>query len=196
MLLIAQVLPRQGEASARLDAAGGAAHNHAMRLSERLWRMRTSTWHWPVIGRLAQAYEARLNARNFEQAGMDAGQYVPNNGGLRRATDHQLHTLIASPTTTAAERIALERERSMRDARQAAKGSTRISLAALAVAAISAIPTVYGWARHDDANDRRCLAIQRDMLSARPRRTDGPDLFQALGCRPQGEGSVYAPRTH
>ncbi|KQS48251.1 hypothetical protein ASG20_14195 [Sphingomonas sp. Leaf198] len=43
------------------------------------------------------------------------------------------------------------------------------------------------------ANDRRCLAIQRDMLSANPRRDDGPDLFQALGCRPQGEGSVYAP---
>jgi hypothetical protein len=45
----------------------------------------------------------------------------------------------------------------------------------------------------DRANDRRCLAIQRDMLSARPRRADNPDLFQALGCRPQGEGSVYAP---
>lgn len=45
----------------------------------------------------------------------------------------------------------------------------------------------------DGNNDRRCLAIQRDMLSARPRRSDSPDLFQALGCRPQGEGSVYAP---
>lgn len=43
------------------------------------------------------------------------------------------------------------------------------------------------------ANNRRCLAIQHDMLSARPRRTDDADLFQALGCRPQGEGSVYAP---
>jgi len=47
--------------------------------------------------------------------------------------------------------------------------------------------------RDQAANDRRCLAVQRDMLSARPRRADGPDLFQALGCRPQGEGSVYAP---
>lgn len=43
------------------------------------------------------------------------------------------------------------------------------------------------------ANDRRCQAIQIDMLSARPKRADGPDLFQALGCRPQGQGSVYAP---
>ena len=42
------------------------------------------------------------------------------------------------------------------------------------------------------ANDKRCLAIQRDMLSAQPRREDGPDLFQALGCRPQGQGSVFA----
>jgi hypothetical protein len=42
------------------------------------------------------------------------------------------------------------------------------------------------------ANDHRCLVIQNDMLSARPRRPDGPDLFQALGCRPQGEGGVYA----
>ncbi|WP_235516878.1 hypothetical protein [Sphingomonas sp. Leaf28] len=46
------------------------------------------------------------------------------------------------------------------------------------------------------ANDRRCLAIQHDMLSASPRRSDSADLFQALGCRPQGEGSVFAkPRT-
>jgi hypothetical protein len=54
------------------------------------------------------------------------------------------------------------------------------------------------WIAHPNvvtaaANDRRCLAIQGDMLSARPRRSDGPDLFQALGCRPQGEGNVFAP---
>lgn len=48
------------------------------------------------------------------------------------------------------------------------------------------------WTSSAKANDRRCVAIQRDMLSARPRRHDGPDLFQALGCRPQGGGSVYA----
>lgn len=45
------------------------------------------------------------------------------------------------------------------------------------------------------ANKARCLAIQRDMLSAHPRRSDGPDLFQALGCRPQGEGGVSAAPT-
>jgi len=49
------------------------------------------------------------------------------------------------------------------------------------------------WTSSAKANDRRCLAIQGDMLSAQPRRADGPDLFQALGCRPQGEGSVHAP---
>lgn len=55
--------------------------------------------------------------------------------------------------------------------------------------------TTSDWIAAARANDRRCLAIQRDMLSARPRRSDSPDLFQALGCRPQGEGSVYAPLT-
>ncbi len=43
-------------------------------------------------------------------------------------------------------------------------------------------------------NNKRCLAIQRDMLSSLPLRSDDPELFQALGCRPQGGGSVYATR--
>jgi hypothetical protein len=46
----------------------------------------------------------------------------------------------------------------------------------------------------DIANDRRCLALQRDILSAQPRKTNAVALFQAFGCRPQGPGSVYAPR--
>jgi hypothetical protein len=49
--------------------------------------------------------------------------------------------------------------------------------------------------RTDPAADRRCLALQRDMLSAHPRKSDGPALFQAFGCRPQGEGSVMVPPT-
>ena len=47
----------------------------------------------------------------------------------------------------------------------------------------------------DAANDRRCLAIQRDMLAAHPNRSDDPILFHALGCRPQGNGSVYRQPT-
>jgi hypothetical protein len=47
----------------------------------------------------------------------------------------------------------------------------------------------------DSAADRRCLAIQRDMLSAHPRKPDGPAIFQAFGCRPQGEGSVMVAPT-
>lgn len=47
----------------------------------------------------------------------------------------------------------------------------------------------------DRANTRRCLALQRDMLSAQPRKPDGPALFQAFGCRAQGEGSVMVPPT-
>lgn len=77
---------------------------------------------------------------------------------------------------------------------------SRDGKAMLIVALLFAIFAVYLTAPMLDhafadsaANDKRCLAIQRDMLSARPRRSDGPDLFQALSCRPQGEGSVYAP---
>lgn len=44
----------------------------------------------------------------------------------------------------------------------------------------------------DLSNVRRCAAIQDDMLRAQPRRTDSVALFTALGCRPQGEGSVHA----
>lgn len=70
---------------------------------------------------------------------------------------------------------------------------------ALAVSiAIAPLSVAYGYKAQilsDDgkANDKRCLAIQRDMLSAMPLRNDDPDLFQALGCHPQGQGSVYAP---
>jgi len=43
------------------------------------------------------------------------------------------------------------------------------------------------------ANISRCAIIQQDMLSAAPRRQDGADLFQALGCKPQGDGMVQLP---
>lgn len=43
-------------------------------------------------------------------------------------------------------------------------------------------------------NDRRCAVIERDMLSAQPIRSDGPDLFQALGCRPRVDVPVNIPR--
>lgn len=68
----------------------------------------------------------------------------------------------------------------------------------LVTIALLAVFGTWQWVvadRPDDelANDRRCEAIQHDMLSARPKRADGPDLFQALGCKPRGAGSVYAP---
>jgi hypothetical protein len=37
------------------------------------------------------------------------------------------------------------------------------------------------------ANDKRCLLIERDMLSPKPTRNDGPELFQAFKCRPQSD---------
>ncbi|QCB43004.1 hypothetical protein E5673_12895 [Sphingomonas sp. PAMC26645] len=46
------------------------------------------------------------------------------------------------------------------------------------------------------ANLRRCEALQTDMLRARGLRPDSKEIFVALGCRPRGEGSVFAkPRT-
>jgi len=50
-----------------------------------------------------------------------------------------------------------------------------------------------GFKFKDVSNVRRCAAIQQDMLAARPRRDDSAELFQALGCRPQGDGDVFAP---
>ena len=46
------------------------------------------------------------------------------------------------------------------------------------------------------ANDTRCLIIQSDMLQAHPRIANGPDKFQALGCRPQGtDAKIFVPPT-
>lgn len=50
----------------------------------------------------------------------------------------------------------------------------------------------FGFEFEDTSNLNRCIALQSDMLSARPRRQDAVDLFQALGCRPHGGGSVFA----
>jgi hypothetical protein len=61
------------------------------------------------------------------------------------------------------------------------------------VAASGSLP--FSHARRDHANDRRCEAIQRDMLSAHPKRSDDTAIFEALSCKPQGAGSVYAPRS-
>lgn len=49
--------------------------------------------------------------------------------------------------------------------------------------------------RRDENSNRRCEAIQKDMLSARPKRADDTAIFQALGCKAQGSGSVYAPNS-
>lgn len=60
---------------------------------------------------------------------------------------------------------------------------------------IGAVLTVaYGFDADAVANDNRCEAVQRDMLSATPRRTDSIKLFEVLGCKPKGQGSVHAPK--
>lgn len=42
-------------------------------------------------------------------------------------------------------------------------------------------------------NDERCVIIERDMLSASPRRADGPDIFAAMNCRPQLDDTIAFP---
>ncbi len=44
------------------------------------------------------------------------------------------------------------------------------------------------------ANDARCSTLQSDMLSARPRKEHGPELFQVLGCSPIGtDATIFVP---
>lgn len=51
--------------------------------------------------------------------------------------------------------------------------------------------------RADDlnaANAARCKAIEGDMLSASPKIANGPDVYQALGCRLQTTDNVKMPQ--
>lgn len=58
---------------------------------------------------------------------------------------------------------------------------------------VGTVTVAVSFKGEDRANKRRCEAIQRDMLRSHPHRQDSADLFQAFGCEPEGEGSVYAP---
>lgn len=77
---------------------------------------------------------------------------------------------------------------------------------ALAAEAVKAsrwdhVPPILGWisgvlflaaivvlgiavTREADRTERRCAQIERDMLSAKPKRTNSVELYQALGCQP------------
>jgi hypothetical protein len=56
----------------------------------------------------------------------------------------------------------------------------------IAVAGVLGLLSVIGHGWYASAlNDRRCLDIERGMLAVHPTRSDLPDLFQALGCRPR-----------
>jgi hypothetical protein len=43
------------------------------------------------------------------------------------------------------------------------------------------------------SNRQRCAAIQQEMLAARPRRSDLPEIFSALGCAPTGSEMMHFP---
>lgn len=81
------------------------------------------------------------------------------------------------------------------------KGRIRYGFAGLAVffvafGGITLIRNAFPMIDQSAVNDARCLAIQEDMLSARPRKANGPELFQALGCAPTGDDPrIFAPPT-
>lgn len=80
-------------------------------------------------------------------------------------------------------------EKLERQSRRIAVGFTMPPLLFL----ISVMTFGFGFKFEDTNNLLRCTALQSDMLSASPRRTDGPDLFQALGCKAQGDAMVQFP---
>jgi hypothetical protein len=86
-------------------------------------RIETAMWDWPVIGLAIQRRRSRQHARAFMEAGMDVGELVPTDPAIiRRATDHQLHAMLAGDHATKAERIGLEREQRRREAWAAPAG--------------------------------------------------------------------------
>lgn len=75
---------------------------------------------------------------------MDIGELVPTDPAMiRRATDHQLHAMLAGEHATKAERIGLEREQRRREAWASPAGRAYwISIGALLVAAGSLAYTI------------------------------------------------------
>ena len=86
-----------------------------------------------------------------------------------------------------------ETERNAHEGQLVRRLARFIGLASIVSMTIGAVVTGLDEPPADAAAQRRCLAIQRDMLSAYPQKKDGAELFQAFGCRPQGEGSVMVP---
>ncbi|SEM54057.1 hypothetical protein SAMN05192583_0560 [Sphingomonas gellani] len=77
-----------------------------------------------------------------------------------------------------------------------AKYMIALALLLAVAASVIATPMLNNATADSEANDRRCLAIQRDMVSAHRRIPDGPALFQAFGCRPQGsDPRLFVPPT-
>jgi hypothetical protein len=63
----------------------------------------------------------------------------------------------------------------------------------LMVAFGTGLPEVVSVGKDVEAADKRCADIEREMLSARPRRSDLPDIFSALGCHVSGQQDIAYP---
>jgi len=76
-----------------------------------------------------------------------------------------------------------------------------LQAASTAAMRLARVPPILGWisgllflagavllalnvTSNESVNARRCLSIEQDMLSARPRRANAAELYTALGCRP------------
>lgn len=55
---------------------------------------------------------------------------------------------------------------------------------------VAIVTIAYGFDRDADANNARCASIQRDMLSAHPKRADSLRLFEVLDCKPVARTSA------
>lgn len=71
---------------------------------------------------------------------------------------------------------------------------TLVGIALLIVGAFFMALATQGAGRLSAVNDIRCEHIQNDMLAASPLRSDGPAIFQALGCHPRGDRDFATPK--
>lgn len=60
-----------------------------------------------------------------------------------------------------------------------------LGLAAVSLSVIASVLFVIFLPVENKTDQRRCAMVEREMMRGQPRRSDLPDLFQALGCRPQ-----------
>lgn len=80
-------------------------------------------------------------------------------------------------------------------ARDSMSKATFIGMAAGLLGYLGIAWTMMDASKQSTINDERCATVQADMLAPNPVRGDSADVFQALGCRPQGVQDYALPKT-